>query len=136
MNYGCTKQTREGHLVIWPASAQSGPNLRNHLRFQTECRGNKTEFLPNSHPHFCKTKTSRYPNSSFHKKELTLISVIGGEFSNSISENGVSTVRREHIPSDTADEQCHNHRREGLERMLKRDHARSLASRCAVQARP
>lgn len=28
-------------------------------------------------------------------------------------QNGVSTIRWEHIPSYPADEQCHNHRREG-----------------------
>ena len=52
------------------------------------------------------------------------------------SEDGVSTARYEHIACSSADEQCDHNRREGPQRMPQRDHSRSLAIRCAIQARP
>lgn len=56
--------------------------------------------------------------------------------SSAIDQDGVIRVGREHIACSPADEQCHNHRRESPEWMPQRNHPRSPAIRCAVQARP
>lgn len=48
-------------------------------------------------------------------------------------KDGVSTAWREHLPRSTADEQCHNHRREGPQRMPQRDFESTPSIRCPIQ---
>ena len=53
----------------------------------------------------------------------------------SLSKNGVGSIRREHIVCSSVDEQCNHHRREGFEWMLERDHLHSSSIWCPIQAR-
>lgn len=62
---------------------------------------------------------------------VSLLRIEGG--STAIVEDGVATAGREHLPRPAADEQCHRHRREGIERVPERDLSGALAGRCTVQ---